>query len=273
MDPKELEELSLKQSEKILKAIKEGDREKAIKECESLPKEFILVHKGLARVVEYILQYNEKVFREEQQKISEKITEKVKAGDYDGLEELFEEREKQHRIVHDLYIEIMAASFSYMGEVYGDERLEGILRYTGEMQKKGFEAWENMEVEDFVRMTAHLLKTHMGKMKVIEDDEKFTFIHDPCGSGGRLLREGAYDPPKNYYRVKDPKPIGYNRPNFPAYCSHCMVWNNIQCIEWFGHPQWIHEPPEKPEDPCIFHIYKDPSKIPAEYYEKFGKRK
>ncbi|MBI5374670.1 MAG: hypothetical protein HZA77_04510 [Candidatus Schekmanbacteria bacterium] len=273
MDKKELEELGLKQSDKILKALKEGDREKALKECGALPKEFILLHKGLRKVVEYILQYNEQVFREEQTKISEKIRQKVEEGNLKEVEALLAQREKQHQVVHDIYIDIMAACFSYMGGVYGDERLEGILRYTGEMQKKGFDDWENMSVEDFVRVTAHLLRTHMGKMKVIEDDEKFTFVHDPCGSGGRLLREGAYDAPKNYYRIKAPKPIGYSREDFPAYCSHCMVWNNIQCIEWFGHPQWIHEPPKTANDPCVFHIYKDPSKIPAEYYEKFGKKK
>jgi len=160
-----------------------------------------------------------------------------------------------------------------MGKVYGDKALEGVLRYTGEMQKKGFIAWENMPVEDFVRVTAHLLKTHMGKMKVLEDDEKFTFIHDPCGSGGRLMRERAYDAPKDYYKVKKAQPQSFSKQNFPCYCSHCAVWNNIQAIEWFGHPQWVHEAPNSPDAPCIFYIYKDPKKIPEKYFKQVGKEK
>lgn len=274
MDPKELEELSLKQSDKILKALDDGNKEKALKECQALAKEFVLVHKGLRKVIEFIMQYIEQAFREEQSKISQDIEKTIKDGkDRNAIEEMLKKRESQHLVIHDVYIDMMVACFSYMGKTYGDERLEGVLRHSGEMQKEGFENWEKMDVEDFVRITAHLLKTHMGNMKVTEDDEKFTFIHDPCGSGGRLMREGAYEPPEGYYRIEEKNPLGFNQPDFPSYCAHCTVWNNIQCIEWFGHPQWVHEPPKSPQDPCLFHIYKDPEKIPEKYFERVGKKK
>lgn len=273
MDPKELEELSLKQSDKILNALKAGDREKALKECEALAREFILIHKGLRKVIEFIMQYIEHYFRDEQAKIAKEIEEAVKKKEDDKVKKLLEERGKQHLLIHDIYIEMMVSCFSYMGKVYGDKGLEGVLRHSGEMQKQGFIAWENMSVEDFVRATAHLMKTHMGKMKILEDDEKFTFIHDPCGSGGRLMREGAYDAPKNYYKVKKAQPIGFNKEDFPGYCSHCAVWNNIQAIEWFGHPQWVHEAPNSPDEPCKFYIYKDSKKIPEKYFKQVGKEK
>jgi len=273
MDKKELEELCLKQSDKILNALKDGDREKALKECQALPKEFILIHKGLRKVIEFIMQYIEQYFREAQAKISKETEEAIRNKDDEKAKSLLEQREKQHLLIHDVYIEMMVSCFSYMGKVYGDKGLEGVLRHSGEMQKEGFTAWENMPVEDFVRSTAHLMKTHMGKVKLIEDDEKFTFIHDPCGSGGRLMRERAYDLPKNYYKIKDAKPIGFGEKDYPSYCAHCAVWNNVQSTEWFGHPQWVHEPAKSPDDPCVFHIYKDPKKIPEKFFKRIAKEK
>jgi len=34
----------------------------------------------------------------------------------------------------------------------------------------------------------------------------------------------------------------------------------------------VTEYPENGEGPCIWYVYKDPSKIPGEYYERVGKK-
>jgi hypothetical protein len=55
------------------------------------------------------------------------------------------------------------------------------------------------------------------------------------------------------------------------YCAHCTMVNEVLAIENYGHPMRITEYPEKAEDACTWYIYKDPAKIPAEYYERVGK--
>jgi len=53
-----------------------------------------------------------------------------------------------------------------------------------------------------------------------------------------------------------------------AYCAHCVVWNSLLPIEWFGYPLYVYDLPRKPEDPCKIFIFKDHSKVSNEYFIK-----
>ncbi|MDD5398916.1 MAG: hypothetical protein PHU70_07550 [Dehalococcoidia bacterium] len=45
-------------------------------------------------------------------------------------------------------------------------------------------------------------------------------------------------------------------------------------MEKTGYPLWVIDIPEKVgEEPCKFHIYKDPNGIPARFYERYGLKK
>jgi len=55
-----------------------------------------------------------------------------------------------------------------------------------------------------------------------------------------------------------------------GYCAHCSVNNEIQAVEWGGSPASIEHPPHAAGEPCVHHIYKDVSQIPAEAYERIG---
>ncbi len=272
MDPRETRELGRRVRQRLEEQLARGDLAAADRECTALAKEYVLVHKGLRKVLEYALEHVEAVFRTEQAAIAERITAAVRAGDVAGARELLAERDRQHEVVHDRFIDFKASLYSYAGSVFGDRGLEGILRHTGERQRAGFERWEAMSVEDFVRATAHLLRSHMTELQVTEDDERFTITQDPCGSGGRLMREGAYQGERGQHRVREAQPMTFGKPDFPSYCAHCAVWNAIQCIEWFGHPQWCIDHPATPADPCRIHIYKNPGRIPERYWEQVGKR-
>jgi len=78
-------------SEKVRNALDAGDFAKALALCDSLAKEYVLMHKGLRIVVELLLPYTEPVFRREQAAISERIKAAVVAGDRDGALRLIEE--------------------------------------------------------------------------------------------------------------------------------------------------------------------------------------
>jgi len=271
MDAEELSRLGQRARERLEAALDENDWDEAERACEALEKEYVLIHKGLRRVLEFAMEYIEQAFREEQAAIADRISDAVRAGDDETARALLRQRDDQHQIIHDQFIGMKAGFYSYVGGVFGKRRLEELLRHTGERQKQGFERWEEMPAEDFVRASAHLLKTHMGRVSVQEDEEKFTIIQDPCGSGGRLMREGGYDGTDALLRIAEAQPMTFGKPDFPSYCAHCAMWNNIQCSEWFGHPQWCIDHPATPSDPCRIHIYKDARRIPEHYRRQVGK--
>jgi hypothetical protein len=268
MEVEELKTLGQRARQRLEAALADADLEAARRACASLAKEYIPVHKGLRKVLGYEMEYIERIFRVEQAAIAACITTAVETGRYDEARELLRERDRQHQVIYDQFIEIMAGFHTYVGKVFGDQRLEGLFRHAGERQRQGFEKWESLLAEDFVRASADLLRSHMGNVTVSEDDEKFTITQDPCGSGGRLMREGAYDGSDGLYRIETAQAMTFGKPEFPSFCAHCAVWNNIQCIEWFGYPQWSIDHPATPADPCRIHIYKSARKIPARYYEQ-----
>jgi hypothetical protein len=135
MDATELDRLGQRARERIESALARGDREEALAACAALPKEYVLVHKGLRRVLEYAMEYIEGAFREEQARVAERIAEAVRAGDVASAKALLEERDRQHAVIHDQFIAIKAGFYGYVGKLFGDRRLEAILRHTGERQR------------------------------------------------------------------------------------------------------------------------------------------
>ncbi len=110
-------------------------------------------------------------------------------------------------------------------------------------------------------------------MKVKEDEEKFTFLMQPCGSGGRLILEGCYGPPRNFLKIKKAQPMTYGRKDFPVYCAHASS-TLILPTEWGIAPAFVEILSEKlGEEPCQICLYKDPKDIPSELYQRVGKRK
>jgi hypothetical protein len=270
MDKEELRELGKRLNDRIREAVERGDYDGALKISDGLPKDFILILKGLRLVIQDLMPLAENIFRREQAAISGKIVDALKKEDGDAVRSLLEEKEAQFLPIHDFYVETLATIFNWAYTTYGDDALFEVLKGSAESQKAGFDSWEEMSIEDFVRATAFLAKSHMGRMTVEEDEEKFTFTNDPCGSGGRMMRNGWFDRGGKFVRVNKAQPQTFGREGLPVYCAHCAVWNGIMTTEWYGHIQWAIEPPEKPDDPCRMHIYKDRDKVPERFYKALG---
>ncbi len=111
---------------------------------------------------------------------------------------------------------------------------------------------------------------HLQPFRVVEDDEKVTFLPDPCPSGGRLMLEGHYDPPRNGSYVTKPGALTYGRDNLPIYCCHEPAME-LSSIEKTGAPVFIVDPAKDiGKTPCKIHVYKDPKNIPEKYYKRLG---
>lgn len=111
---------------------------------------------------------------------------------------------------------------------------------------------------------------HGARFQIVEDEEKITFVLDPCGSGGRLWRKGCYEPQGPFALTAREHDWSYNRSAFPAYCTHCSMLNELLPYKLLGYSTWPVDPPSEASDVCRWHIFKDRYAVPARYYERFG---
>jgi hypothetical protein len=274
MERQELEAISKRLNDRIREAVGAGDFAGAEAMTATLAKDYVYMIKGLRLVIETLLPYVEERFREGQAKLADETREAIRRKDAEGATRLLDRKDDKYRPLHDFYLKIMATLFNYTYKEFGDAALEGLFRHAAEGQRRGFDKWEGMPVEEFVRTTAFLLNAHLGTLRVEEDGEKFTITQDACGSGGRMMRDGLYDGEKpELLRIKKAQPMTFGRENFPVYCAHCAVWNAILPTEWYGRIHWAFTPPPTPHAPCVLRIYKEARGIPAEFYRAVGQEK
>ena len=274
MDKEELARLPLLNSDLLIEALNDGDKEKALTLTKGLAKEFVAIHKNLWGTAVDLFHFIDDVFRKSQAAMAEDIEKDIENNSFKEAAVKVEEKKEQHLALHDLYLEIIEAIQSMTANIFGEDVLYEALRDTAEKKKFWFENVIKLPVEDLVRHSAELLKMHTGHCVIEEDEEKFTFVMDPCGSGGRLWRnETKGGLGKTVYTTKKPHPQNLMQKGLPGYCAHCPVWNSLLPVEWFGHPLWVFDLPTEPADACRVHIFKDPGNVPEGYYKRLGREK
>ena len=213
-----------------------------------------------------VLQARQQRFESDQALAAQQVIDALLAHDAARASQWLERKEIHDYLpYHDRLVRFMADSFGFVLERFGDQ---GLLRFhldTAEGQRAGFEKWEKQSAAEFARTSAFLLKQHMGQVAVTEDDEKFTIVQTPCGSGGRLQTEGAYRGAHPLPFVSTPGPLTLGAPRIPVYCSHCPAWNGVATMRWFGRAQWIFDHPARADGSCTLHVYKRAEDVPAEF--------
>jgi len=191
------------------------------------------------------------------------ITEAIDAGDLDRAKYLAQRMHRECLAMHDGLIDWITALLSFVGCRYGDEALHQALR-------EGCRAWVEPLTETFAHadvghravMMTKVLRGHMMPIRIEEDDEKFTFVMEPCGSGGRLVLEGKYEPPQDFLKIKNAQPMSFGRRNFPVYCAH-HHFEELLPQELVGYPLFITDPAKNlGSEPCRIYLYKDPEAAP-----------
>lgn len=191
------------------------------------------------------------------------VTEAMDAGDLARARDLLQRMHRESVAMRDGLVSWITALLSFVGRRYGDEALYEALR-------EGCRGWIVPLVEAFAQadarrravLMAKVLRGHMVPIRIEEDDEKFTFIMEPCGSGGRLVSEGGYQPPRNFLRVEKAQPLTLGCKDFPVYCCH-HHFEEVLPQEMTGCPLFITEPAENiGEEPCRMYLYKDPRAAP-----------
>lgn len=185
------------------------------------------------------------------------IDESLDTKNYEKAKMLSHRMYKEFLAMHDLYRDFVAALLTFIGRRYGDEAL-------GEAMKESVASWidplskryAKRDTRQRLEMLSAGWRAHLQTFDIEEDEEKFTITACPCGSGGRLILEGAYGPPRNFLKIQKAQDMTFNRPNFPVYCAHCY-FQNILAAEQGGKPWLVVDPAKKlGEEPCRIYLYK-----------------
>ena len=134
---------------------------------------------------------------------------------------------------------------------------------------------EAMPYRDQIQWLATLFHQHGMKYTLHENEGSFTLHTTPCGSGGRLIEEGAYDDPKGFATVKGARVESFGLREMPVYCMHCPATNKL-VLENEGPYFLLVEPDLKDgriTGHCRFNIYKSEEAVPQEIYDRVGIRR
>jgi hypothetical protein len=201
------------------------------------------------------------------------VEQAIDGGDAAGAKRLLQRMEADWLRNKDYSINWITSLLSFIGRRLGEPAVEEALRDFGDRflreRRAGFAGVRpDQRLEGLVRA----MKANGAEVAYADDDEKYV-VSFRCGSGGKLIDEGAYGAPRDYLTLREPAPRTFGRDSLPVYCAHCSVNNEMEGIEQTGIPVTIEFPPERPGERCVHHIYKDPDSIPEEIYRRVGKEK
>jgi hypothetical protein len=123
-----------------------------------------------------------------------------------------------------------------------------------------------------------------GEVSLLEEEDRWVFRFDPCGSGGRTLRADANadgsarsGPPFGFRVTTGRHDWAWQTEGVCLYCVHCCQLQERAPIARLGYPVRVVEPPvwgtAEPRGYCTWSIYKDPHLVPAEAYRRVGSAK
>ncbi len=216
--------------------------------------------------------FSEEEIRELEGRTLDRVLEAMDAGETDKAKELCNRMYNEFLFMHDTYMYMVAGLMSEIYRQFGADKLEEIER--GAFRFEGMVAKMNKKsLRDRVLWMINSFKGHLQSITIEEDDEKIILTMHPCGSGQRLVEQGAYGPPANLATIKEPHPIGWGKRDFPIYCTHDPVLEMVS-IEQTGYPPYVcFEAEPMATGPCRVAFYKDPRDIPVEFFTRLGKKK
>ena len=202
-------------------------------------------------------------------------------GDMTEAKRIVEYARLEWQVVHDMYVNWSWAFFTYISDHYGEAELEKAFRSVlGSYYRARYDKVMASDVATQLQLTVEGLRGHLmgpdrqGEIEVTEEADRYKLTLAPCGSGGvarERVESGKEPHPELFGFSKSSQPWTWGKPGVCYYCAHCAMVNEIMAIEHYGHPMRITEYPADAASPCTWYIYKDPAKIPAEYYERVGK--
>lgn len=155
------------------------------------------------------------------------------SGDTD-VESLLTGQRKDWKPWHDFGVVCLEYFYAVAIEMGGPDYLDEVLSQTYEPAfNAGFPRYAAMSDDELVREIARTWNYHCADFTIEEEEDRFVFRLDPCGSGGRLFRGEMWRDMFHYGEplspiMPDPHNINFNRTCAPTYCTHCAASNRAQ---------------------------------------------
>lgn len=198
----------------------------------------------------------------------EDIVTQIEGGQSAGQAERARAIAEHALTIHDGVMSRVVAQLSHVYADHSDDDLTWV--FSQVMKPEAMDPDGKLPYREKVENIMHFTRCHLLPFTVTEDDEKVTFMPDPCPSGARLIRSGHYEAPRNNAVVQGPGALTYGRKELPIYCCHEPAMELVSALKT-GVPLFIVDPPEDVGiSPCRVYVYKDPAEIPNQYYERLG---
>ncbi len=179
------------------------------------------------------------------------------------IQGLLEEQHTEWRPLHDFLCLWVTCLFSLVYKEKGTDYLSELVWETyARMFDSGYLVYSMQDDMSLFRNLVRNWHYHQATFSVTEDEDRFAFLLDPCGSGGRLYRgemgkEGAFQYGSEFLcEIGEASDLTFQRAPFPIYCIHCAATNRDQLTgkPWAflvdGNAQC------DPSTPCLQYLYK-----------------
>lgn len=218
--------------------------------------------------------FTKKELEEMGRKTLDLVLETIDAGDKEKAKKLSKRMYREWQGMHDLYREWVTALMTHIYEKHGEEDFhEAMRKAVAAFLEPTKDIYDKVDFKRKVELMAGAARGHGQAAVLEEDDEKVTMKCDICGSGQLQFEGGFYGPPHNFTMIQKPAVFTYGMKDFPIYCCHAPVIEEMQ-IDWKGEPVYASFPPQKmARESCLCCIYKDKKYIPDEVYTRVGKKK
>lgn len=161
--------------------------------------------------------------------------EKTARHDY-RIADLLKDQHRDWMPWHDFAISLAAYVFGACQELRGTKYLAAKLETAyNSVFRLFYPVFRKLGDEAHLRYLCKSHHYHMMSFTLAEEDDRFVFRLDPCGSGGRLYRGQMW---RNLFQyggelaplIRKPDNVTFNRGDFPAYCSHCASHNRDEFL-------------------------------------------
>lgn len=197
------------------------------------------------------------------------------------VDDLLPGQHTEWRPLHDLLNLWVTCLLSLIYEEKGTAYLSGLVWETYvSMFDSSYRMYSAMDTGSLFRNLVRMWYYHQATFRVTEEEDRFVFLLDPCGSGGRLYRGEVWMPGVFRYGTgmlcesRDADDITFRRAPFPIYCIHCAATNRDQ----FEGKPWPFvvdgEAMSDPSAPCVQYLYKKeaPRTAPPRLLRQVGLR-
>lgn len=202
------------------------------------------------------------------------------------------------RQTHDRDVDTVYGYVSEVSERFGEESVRDMWV---EIMQPWFDArYDRFDIDTFdwsesldvlLYLTFEAMRGHLvgpnrtGDIGFEELEDRFVFTFDPCGSGGRTVQgddiEGTgprMEHPYNWKTTEEAHDWNHFTPGVCLYCAHCIILTEQMPIDKFGYPVRVIDPPvydsaHPGPQQCKWTVFKDPTTVPEELYERAGRRK